>query len=93
MPMNSTVTVSIPNGSTATGTAEGELTGDGQTVVSVPKFPEGTGTRPGGGGGCFVAGTLVATINGYKKIENIQKGDVVLSYNEQTQQNEYDEVV
>jgi len=38
----------------------------------------------GGGGGCFVAGTLVSTINGYKKIEEIQKGDIVLSYNEKT---------
>ena len=47
----------------------------------------------GGGGGCFVAGTLVSTNNGYKKIEDIKIGDIVLSYNEQTQENEYSEVL
>jgi len=43
----------------------------------------------GGKGGCFVAGTLVATLYGFKNIEDIQKDDIVLSYNEKTKKNEY----
>ena len=46
-----------------------------------------------GGGSCFAAGTLVSTINGFKKIEDIEKGDIVLSYNEGIGENEYSEVL
>ena len=60
----------------------------------------GAGARTGGGGGsgggrggCFIAGTLITTINGYKNIEDIQIGDIVLSYNEQKQKNEYSTVL
>ena len=53
--------------------------------------------RDGGGGGggksCFVAGTLVRVLDGYKNIEDIQKGDLVLSYNIDKKINEYSEVV
>lgn len=42
-----------------------------------------------GGGGCFVAGTLVSLQNQFKNIEDIQIGDIVLSYNEEIHQNEY----
>jgi len=53
----------------------------------------GGGSKGGGGGGrrggCFIAGTPITTINGYKNIEDIQVGDIVLSYNEQKQKNEY----
>ena len=56
----------------------------------------GTGGYVGGGGGgggsCFVAGTLVSTNNGFINIENIKIGDIVLSYNEKTKQNEYSKV-
>jgi RHS repeat-associated protein len=38
---------------------------------------------------CFVAGTLVQTEEGLKPIEKIEIGDKVLSYNEETKQNEY----
>jgi len=34
--------------------------------------------------GCFVAGTLVVTDAGYKKIEEIKKGDIVWAYNDTT---------
>lgn len=47
----------------------------------------------GGGGSCFVAGTLVSLKDYYKKIEEIQPGDIVLSYNEQTMKNEYSKVL
>ena len=50
-------------------------------------------TGGGGGGGCFIAGTLISTLHGFYPIEKIHKGDIVLSYNEQTQQNEYSPVV
>jgi len=51
------------------------------------------GKGGGGGGGCFVAGTPIATRNGFKNIEDIEVGDIVLSYNEETRKNEYSEVL
>jgi len=36
---------------------------------------------------------LIATQIGFKNIEDIKVGDIVLSYNEKTQQNEYSEVL
>jgi hypothetical protein len=45
------------------------------------------------GKSCFVAGTQVSTINGFRVIESIQPNDIVLSYNEQTGYNEYSSVV
>ena len=36
----------------------------------------------GGGGGCFVAGTLISTPNGPKRIEQIVVGDQVFCYPE-----------
>ena len=42
---------------------------------------------------CFVAGTLVLTSNGLKKIEDIHVGDKVWSFNEQTLEVEIKEVV
>lgn len=54
----------------------------------------------GGGGGnilqpphCFVAGTKVLTNKGYKDIDKIKVGDIVLSYNEETKKNEYKKVL
>jgi hypothetical protein len=50
----------------------------------------------GGGGGkksCFVAGTLISTSLGFRPIEQIQKGDIVLSYNRSLKLNEYSEVL
>lgn len=57
---------------------------------------QSSGTGGGGGGGgrsCFVAGTLISTSLGFKPIEQIQKGDTVLSYNEQIELNEYSKVL
>ena len=42
--------------------------------------------------GCFLEGTKVLTSNGYKNIEDIKVGDYVLSYNEETKENEYNRV-
>ena len=41
---------------------------------------------------CFLAGTKVKTIYGFKNIEKIAVGDLVLSYNETTGKNEYKQV-
>lgn len=41
-----------------------------------------------GGSSCFAPGTLVVTPTGNKPIEEIKVGDVVLSYNEKTRENE-----
>ena len=43
----------------------------------------------GGGGSCFAAGTLISLQDQFKNIEDIQIGDIVLSYNEEIHQNEY----
>ncbi|MCR5599338.1 MAG: HINT domain-containing protein [Ruminococcus sp.] len=42
---------------------------------------------------CFIAGTLIATLNGYKAIENIKEGDVVLAADEETMQVGYKQVL
>ncbi|UFH33311.1 Hint domain-containing protein [Chryseobacterium sp. C-71] len=42
---------------------------------------------------CFTEGTLVATENGNKKIEDIKEGDLVWSYNEETGKKELKKVV
>ena len=53
----------------------------------------GSSRRSGGGGSCFAAGTLITLKHQYKNIEDIEIGDIVLSYNEKTQKNEYSTVV
>ena len=42
---------------------------------------------------CFKARTLIVTEDGYKKIEDVEVGDKVLSYNEDTWNSDYNEVV
>ena len=56
---------------------------------------KGGGGGGGGGGrkGCFVAGTPITTKRGFLPIEQIRVGDIVLSYNERTQLNEYSQVL
>ena len=41
---------------------------------------------------CFIAGTLVLTAAGYKPIEEIQIGDLVLAYDEETGEKTYQEI-
>lgn len=54
----------------------------------------GAGSGGGGGGGCFIAGTLITTLQHYyKNIEDIEKDDIVLSYNEKLKKNEYSKVL
>jgi len=61
---------------------------------SVSQNNKGGGGGGGGrGGGCFIAGTLISTANGFKNIEDIQVGDIVLSYNEVLRRNEYSKVL
>ncbi len=42
---------------------------------------------------CFVAGTKVKVKNGYKNIENCEKGDIVLSYNNDLHKLEYKKII
>lgn len=42
---------------------------------------------------CFSCDTLISTINGYKKIKDINYGDMVLSYNHKTKKAEYKPVI
>lgn len=53
------------------------------------------GAQPtcGGKGQCFIAGTLVETEEGRKPIEEIEVGDKVLAYDEETGEQAYKEVV
>ena len=59
--------------------------------------PSSGGGKGGGGGkgkSCFIAGTLVSIRNNeYQYIEDIRRGDIVLSYNEKTRRNEYSQVL
>ena len=61
------------------------------------KKSNSAGGGGGGGGkgkkGCFVAGTPITTKHGLLPIEQIRVGDIVLSYNERTQLNEYSQVL
>jgi intein/homing endonuclease len=50
--------------------------------------------KGGGGGSCFIAGTNVTMEDGStKNIENVVEGDIVISYNEATLQNEPKKVI
>ena len=42
---------------------------------------------------CFSCDTLISTINGFKKIKDIEYGDMVLSYNHETKKAEYKPVI
>jgi len=55
-----------------------------------PRQPAGTPSK--GGGGCLDGDTKLLTKNGYKSISEINEGDMVLSYNSETKENEYKEV-
>lgn len=83
--------VSLPSGSGATGSRR-PSGGSGRSGVSRPSSGGGRGGG-GGKGSCFVAGTLITTQTSFKPIEQIQKGDIVLSYNEQIGFNQYSKVV
>lgn len=54
-------------------------------IVIIPPISSGTGTigtGGGGDGGCFLPGTMISMADGtFKKIEDIEIGDLVLSYN------------
>lgn len=54
-----------------------------------PYKGRGSGNQGGGGKTCFIAGTLVTMCGYQKNIEEVQVGDIVLSYNEKTGQNRY----
>lgn len=77
--------VSLPSGSGAQGSRR-PSSGSGRSGVSRPS------SGRGGGGSCFVAGTPISMLGYYKNIEEIQPGDIVLSYNEQTKKPEFSQV-
>lgn len=56
----------------------------GKVSNKVGKVINQGGQSSSNGGTCFVEGTLVSTVNGNKAIEDIQLGDLVYSYNEET---------
>lgn len=71
----------------------------GKSAMSISRRPEVSGSPTNimgyisGGGVCFIAGTTVHTENGLVPIEEIRKGDLVWSWNEQTQDIELKPVV
>ena len=70
------------------------INGSKTTYQGSPGVATNAGNRHGGGGGCFIAGTPITTLQGYyKDIENIEIDDIVLSYNEHLQKNEYAKVL
>ena len=52
----------------------------------------GGGLSGGGGTGCFLEGTKVMTLLGFKDIDKIKVGEMVLSYNTEKKTNEYKKV-
>ncbi len=61
------------------------------TVTLTAKWTKKS-TGGGGTGGCFLPNTPIKTIDGYKAINKINVGDKILTYNEETGVNEYNEV-
>lgn len=51
------------------------------------------GGLTGSGANCLVKGTMIKTINGYKKIENIKVNDMVYSFNHRKGLKEYKKVI
>jgi hypothetical protein len=83
--------VKLKQGATA---SRGSRGGSGAGKSSHGSRPSSGGGRGGGGKkSCFVAGTLISTSLGFRPIEQIQKGDIVLSYNKTLKLNEYSEVL
>ena len=65
------------------------------TLYATWYYVANTGNGGSGGGStgsCFLPGTLVSTIDGYKNIEDVKVGDKVLSYNVVEDKTEYKEV-
>ncbi|WP_278378637.1 Hint domain-containing protein [Chryseobacterium arthrosphaerae] len=75
--------------------AGGELLAAGWRAAGIGKLICGPAGRLTGGliKICFTEGTLVAIEKGSKKIEDIQEGDLVWSYNEETGKKELKKVV
>ena len=66
------------------GTAKKAATGGAKHSAASPRSLGG-----GSGGSCFIAGTKISMCGYYKNIEDIEPGDIVLSYNEELKRNEY----
>ena len=67
--------------------------GVNKTTTESKVVSSATCPSTGGGGTCFPANTLVLTTDGYKNIASIKAGDMILSYNEETGENEYHKVL
>lgn len=65
-------------------------------VVKPGSSSNGSGStttgKPNGNGACLDGDTKILTSNGYKNISDLKVGDLVLSYNSKTKENEYKEV-
>ena len=77
------VTLADRGSGTSNGWRKGPTGGSKSSGSAAPR------SKGGGGGSCFAAGTLISLQNQFKNIEDIQIGDIVLSYNEEIHQNEY----
>ncbi|MDO4377407.1 MAG: DUF5011 domain-containing protein, partial [bacterium] len=95
------VSATVRDGGTITGSKDTyySTSPSGRTTITTVhkdsngKVTGGSGPGMSGKGGCFLPGTLVLTENGYKEIDKINIGEKVLSYNEETKQNEYKTVL
>ena len=76
------------NGSGTKTTVKNNKTGK-TTTTNKTSSGKTSSSKPGG---CFLKGTMVKTKDGYKEIDKIEIGDIVLSYNEELRKNEYKKV-
>lgn len=82
----------IPDPPPETPTPEPDPAPTDPTPSTPTPTPTPTPQKPSGALGCFLKGTKVLTNKGYKNIDDIVEGDLVLSYNEKTKKTEYNKV-
>jgi len=91
--LDSAFTTFAPNGFYSNGIQIYQVTGGAGVVTSVTNCPITTTANPCPGDCCFVGNTMISLIEGgIKRIDEIQVNDLVLTYNEATNQVEENRV-
>ena len=93
----STIKTTIANGTTKVESTKGNYTTttykDSNGKITTTGSTAQANAAKNSSRACFKEGTKVLTNKGYKDIDKIKVGDIVLSYNENTKKNEYKKVL